>query len=141
MSVNRKLQCPDCGSHNTQAVEVAYSQSVRTGYNGYQTISAYGETLSPPEPRSVFLVPLGVAAWVWVLIAVVLPAITNQAIPHMSDTFLPLAKGPVIAGLGTGIVFGLMTIVSAVAHNRSAFEADLDDWLNEAICKRCGHRF
>jgi len=42
----KNMLCPSCGSHSTQAIELAYSQAVRVGDLGHETVSRFGQALA-----------------------------------------------------------------------------------------------
>ena len=69
MTFAKSMQCPRCYSRYTQSVEMAYSQSVRTGESGYTSISEFGRSLEPPEARSEVGYPLAVTLAVGIISA------------------------------------------------------------------------
>ena len=135
------MQCPKCSSHNTQSVSVAHQQSIRTGYNGYQSISEFGKALEPPPPRSAFLYPLGVAYMVGVftfLGLAELSALIGKIWPTLASW---LYSHPFIASAIVGAVAGLMVSVSAIEFNAGVHKHEMSRWGRGVVCKRCGHRF
>lgn len=138
---DRKFQCPECRSHYTQTVSLAYSQSVRTGYNGNQTISAFGAELQPPEARSELLVPLAYAATMFLLTFFFLP----YEITWMSFGWLQIILETTSGRLGfsTGVALAVLIYSSgrAIAHNATVHAAAMEEWGQTMICRRCGVRF
>jgi hypothetical protein len=135
------MQCPECGSHYTQSVPLAYSQSIRTGYNGNQTISEFGQALEPPEPRSEFLVPLLSAAFLFGVIFFFFPTeISWLSTSWVHDKITSLWGRVSISG---GLAFALLIFLSgdAIAHNTTAYAEDMDEWEATVVCRRCGEQF
>ncbi len=140
-SFAKGMQCPRCVSHNTQSAKMGYSQSVRTGYNGTQTISEYGKTLEPPEP----LCELGTFFATGVFVTMVslflipnLPVVVDFAWAQGLSVF----DWPVIVvSVVIGIVAGLRSAVSASTYNTSIFQPEMQGWERGVVCRRCGHRF
>ncbi len=135
------MQCPNCGSHNTQSVSVAHQQSIRTGYNGYQSISAFGKDLEPPPPKSAFLYPLGVAYMVGVFTFFGLSEISTrleESWPTLASWF---GSHPIIASAIVGVIAGALVSLSAMGFNASTHRRQLNRWSKGVVCRRCGHRF
>lgn len=135
------MQCPKCGSHNTQSVSVAHQQSIRTGYNGYQSISEFGKTLEPPQPRSAFLYPLGVAYMVSVFTFFGLAEITARLEGSWPTLASWLGSHPFIASGVVGVIAGVLVSLSALGFNTGAHKTQMNRWSRGVICKQCGHRF
>ena len=135
------MQCSRCQSHYTQSVEMAYSQSVRTGESGYTTISEFGKSLAPPMKESELGVPAMLMLFVGVLAMILIPVLGEklpfQALHGLSSFDIPVIL--ICVGLGTFV--GFRSAVSALVYNRSIYKGQLDRWGQEVICRRCGHRF
>jgi len=136
-----RMQCPECGSHYTQSVPLAHSQSIRTGYNGNQTISEFGQALEPPEPRSEFLVPLIIAIFLFGVLFFFLPTeISWIGTGWVQDVITSLWGRVGISG-GLAVAFLIFLSGGAIAHNTTAYAEDMDEWECTVICRRCGKQF
>ena len=135
------MQCPRCHSHYTQSVEMAYSQSVRTGESGYTTISEFGKSLAPPMPESELGVPIMmlffIGAFTMALIPVLGEKLPFEALHGLSSFDIPV----VLVSVGLGAIVGFRSALSALVYNRSIYKSQMDNWGREVICRRCGHRF
>lgn len=135
------MQCPSCKSHYTQAVSVAYSQSIRTGYNGHQSISEFGRGLEPPPARSELAIPFAVAIFVFSVAMYALPEeIVWVNVAWLQKLFSTFWGRVGISGTLATFVLTLMS-ASAVAYNISVHSGELSEWEQEVICRRCGERF
>ena len=142
MSSHRhRMQCPECGSNYTQSVPLAYSQSIRTGYNGTQTISEFGQALEPPEPRSEFLVPLLNAIFLFGVVFFFLPTEISWLTPGWVQDAITSFWGRVGISGGLAVAFLIFLSGGAIAHNTTAHAADMDEWERTVICRRCGEHF
>lgn len=141
---NRKhgnMQCPECGSYNTQAVSVAHSQSIRIGYNGSQSISEFGKELEPPPPRSTFVVPLGAAYMAGFLTFFGLADISARIGDSWPTVASWLSSHPFIASAIVAVVAGARVSLSAMDFNAGTHRKEMNRWSRGVICRRCGHRF
>lgn len=141
MTIARSMQCPQCGSGYTQSVEMAYSQSVRTGESGYTTISEYGRSLEPPSPRSPFGLPLALAFWVTVVSMISIPVLGNVLPFAWFKGLSWLDKPVVIISIILGVIAGFRSAVSVLVHNNSVHRGEMKKWARGTVCRRCGHRF
>ena len=135
------MQCPECGSHNTQSLEVVYAQSVRTGYNGHQTISELGESVAPPTPDSEVLFPLAVGVMVTIVSAFSLPALLSTIPVEWGQGLMPYDTPVAAIGVALGAIVARSTRAMAIETNRHYFEKDYDRWCRSVLCRRCGHQF
>ena len=141
MTFAKSMQCPRCYSRYTQSVEMAYSQSVRTGESGYTSISEFGRSLEPPEPRSEVGYPLAVTLAVGIISAMSLPELAER-LPFMSFAEMtPFDTPVVVTSILLGLVAGVWSAGSAMAHNMSVHSDEMDQWARGVVCRRCGHRF
>lgn len=136
-----RMQCPGCGSHYTQAVSVAYSQSVRTGYNGYQSISKFGLDLEPPPARSEIAIPLMVSILVFTLALFTLPNEMGWVNMAWLQSMLSTSWGRVALSVMLAIAVLFRMSTSAIGYNISVYSDEMQDWQREVICRRCGERF
>lgn len=135
------MQCPECGSHYTQAVPLAYRQSVRTGHNGHQSISEFGQELEPPQARSEVLVPMIYAVALFGVTFVLLPAEITWFDLGWPQQLLTSTLGRFgIAGMAA---FSLLVYLSAcaIADNLTGHAREMDDWGRTVVCRRCGTQF
>ena len=141
VKAKRSMQCPNCGSHYTQSVSMAYSQSVRTGESGYTTISEFGESLAPPMRESEVGVPLVFLFFVGILGMILLPMLGRllpfEQLANLSSFDFPV----VLISVGLGTYDGFRCALSALIHNRSIYRDKMSSWSEEVICRRCGHRY
>jgi hypothetical protein len=135
------MQCPECGSHNTQSLEIVYAQSVRTGYNGHQTISELGESVAPPAPDSEVLFPLAVGVAVSVVSVFSLPALLSAIPAEWGQELMPYDSPIVSVGLVLGALVARSMRRLAIEMNKHYFDKDYDRWQRGILCRRCGHQF
>ena len=140
-SRHNRMRCPECGSHYTQSVSVAYSQSVRTGYNGQQTISEFGRELEPPEAQSEFLVPLGLAATAFFFTYVFFPREISWLDQAWLHTIITSFWGRFGISAGVALVILVFLSGTAISYNMTVHASDMKEWGREMICRRCGERF
>lgn len=135
------MQCPECGSHYTQAVPLAYRQSIRTGYNGHQSISEFGQELEPPQARSEVLVPMLYAVALFGVTFVLLPTEITWLDLGWSQQLSTSTLGRLgIAGVAA---ISLLVYLSAraIADNLTGHAGEMHHWERGVVCRRCGHRF
>ena len=135
------MQCPRCQSHYTQSVEMAYSQSVRTGESGYTTISDFGKSLAPPMRESEFGVPIVLMFFVGILAMILIPILGAKLPFEALQGLSSFDMSVVLISVGLGTFVGFRCALSALVYNRSIYKGQLDRWGREVICRRCGHRF
>lgn len=135
------MQCPECGSHYTQAVPLAYRQSIRTGYNGHQSISDFGQSLEPPQARSEVLVPMLYAAALFGAIFVLLPTEITWFDIEWPQLLLTSTLGRL--AIAVAAAFSLLIYLSAcaIADNLTDHAEKLDEWERMVVCRRCGEQF
>ena len=141
MTAAKSMQCPRCRSHYTQSVDMAYSQAIRTGESGYTTISEFGRSLEPPEPRSEAAYPLAVTLAVGIVSMVSLPALANELPFEWLEGTTSFDVPVVVASVLLGLVAGVWSADSAMAYNMSVHSDEMDEWERGVVCRRCGHRF
>lgn len=141
MTAAKSMQCPRCRSHYTQSVDMAYSQAIRTGESGYTTISEFGRSLEPPEPRSEAAYPLAVTLAVGIVSMVSLPALANELPFEWLEGMTSFDVPVVVASVLLGLVAGVWSADSAMAYNMSIHSDEMDEWERGVVCRRCGHRF
>ena len=141
MTAAKSMQCPRCRSHYTQSVDMAYSQAIRTGESGYTTISEFGRSLEPPEPRSEAAYPLAVTLAVGIVSMVSLPALANELPFEWLEGMTSFDVPVVVASVLLGLVAGVWSAASAMAYNMSVHSDEMDEWERGVVCRRCGHRF
>jgi hypothetical protein len=135
------MQCPECDSHYTQAVPLAYRQSIRTGYNGHQSISEFGQELEPPQARSEVLVPMLYAVALFGVTFLLLPTEITWFDIEWPQLLLTSTLGRLaIAGAAA---FSLLIYLSAcaIADNLTDHAEKLDEWERTVVCRRCGGQF
>ena len=141
MTVAKSMQCPRCYSRYTQSVETAYLQSVRTGESGYTSISEFGRSLEPPEARSEVGYPLAVTLAVGIISAMSLPELAERLPFKSFAEMTPFDTPVVVTSILLGLVAGVWSAGSAMAHNLSVHSDEMDQWARGVVCRRCGHRF
>ena len=141
MTAANSMQCPRCRSQYTQSIEMAYSQAIRTGESGYTTISEFGRSLEPPEPRSEAAYPLAVTLAVGIVSMVSLPALANELPFEWLEGMTSFDVPVVVASVLLGLVAGVWSADSAMAYNMSIHSDEMDEWERGVVCRRCGHRF
>ncbi len=138
---HQEMQCPSCRSHSTQTIEVAYAQAVRVGDSGRETVSRFAQSLAPPPERDEKFVPGLVACAVLGVSFITLPEILNRTgIPALSN--LPHLSWKIAAmGCTAGWIVGLLIAIPRIRFNVMKLPKLLEQWRNQAVCRRCGHRW
>ena len=135
------MQCPACGSHYTQAVSLAYTQSIRTGYNGTQSISEFGRELEPPAAESEVLIPLGLAAIMFVATFVFFPTEASWIGTEWVQRFLNSTWARVTISALAALLVWVWSSGSAMAHNTTDHANEMDEWERSVVRRRCGEHF
>jgi hypothetical protein len=137
----RLLSCPRCGSNNTQTRGVAYGQSKRRTAGGNDSISEFGESISPPRPRSTFLAPLwtgiGMGCTALFVAAGVVTQSTDAGTVLLAITDLRAVR----AAIAVGVISLIVHAIAAISHNLSVWPNEHRTWADGAVCRRCGHQF
>jgi len=129
--------CPKCGSHNWQAIETAYRQSVRKNERGYESRSLFAETIAPPERRSTVGSPVftliglfcgGIVIFPEFLPA---PAETPHVVLHIYDPEV------YIPAFVIGLVAAFVQGVAAVSYNANTWATEYAKWQNNRVCRNC----
>lgn len=138
---HRLLSCPRCGSNNTQTRGVAYGQSKRRTAGGNHSISEFGESISPPSPRSTFLAPL----WTGIGMGCTALFVAAGFVTQSTDAGTVLLAITDLRAVRAAIVIGVISLVihaiSAIAHNQSVWPSQHKTWADGVVCRRCGHQF
>ena len=134
------MACPKCGSHSTQTVPTAFSKSFRSS-NWSNNVSLFGQSISPPEPRSIFLGPLGMALITFVAVIGAVPTIGDLTGLEILQADSPTTRKAANWGLGAAIVMFLVRSATAKFHNLARYPDLLRQWENQVVCHRCSHVF
>jgi len=129
--------CPKCGSHNWQAIETAYQQSVRKNERGYESRSLFAETIAPPERRSTVGSPMFTFIGLFCGAIVILPEFLPGPIdtPHL---MLRMYDPEVyIPALVIGLVAAFIQGVAAVSYNSITWAAEYRKWQDNRVCRNC----
>ena len=125
------LHCPSCGSSNTQNIEIAYEHSVRTSHNGYESVSAFGQSIAPPKIVNPFFAGFLITL-LWLLFWFI-GLITVESYRWFKEqdewhVFLFDSAGVVfVIGLVATSIYDILAAIPARAEWRQAF-----------VCRRCG---
>lgn len=141
MSYAKSMQCPRCKSQYTQSVETAYSQAVRTGETGYQSISEFGRSMEPPEPRSEVGVPLATAFFAAGILMMLMPGLHTVLPFKWLEGLSSFDTSVIVVSLAVGLIVGFWSAVSAGVYNASVHHGEMRTWARGVVCRRCGHRF
>jgi len=141
MTYAQSMQCPRCKSRYTQSVKMAYSQSVRTGDSGYQSISEFGKTLEPPPSRSEFGAFFVVAIMVTCATMILLPSLSEVVEIKWLSGISTFDWPVVVASVVLGLIAGARSAIAAAVHNASVHAGEMREWKRGVVCRRCGHRF
>lgn len=135
------LRCPRCGSQDCQTCEVAFSHAHRRTEGGYQSISAFGESVAPPQKRSTFWAPLGIGVGVGCTTLFVASAIFSQDATLGSVLSGASDSRAVWTALAIGFVSFVAIALRAAAWNETPWRDLHGAWRRGAVCRRCGHQF
>lgn len=141
MTYAQSMQCPRCRSRYTQSVKMAYTQSVRTGDNGYQSVSEFGKNLEPPPPRSEVAAFFVVAMLVTSAAIILLPALFELVEIKWLRGVSPFDWPVLVASMVLGLVAGARSAIAAAVYNASVHDGEMREWKRGVVCRRCGHRF
>ena len=133
--------CTKCGSSNWQSIELAYSQSARISETGYQTISRFGQSLAPPEQRSLFGAPLFTAAGLGGGAFVFLPFLLAKQHNSTHTAFSLFESEIYVPAFSVAVVAFLVHLLVNFRYNFSQWPTKYAKWLQYRVCRTCGHRF
>jgi hypothetical protein len=138
-SIEEDFSCPKCGSSYTQSIAVAYSRSVRSSDSGYDSISAFGKTLAPPQQRDEKMGSTLVACLTALACLILLPELFGRLdIPLLSN--LTAFSWPVILGsCVTGWAAGLIVAYPAIHYNVRDWPREYAKWEAQVVCNRCSN--
>ena len=132
--------CAQCGSTNWQSLEVAYDQSVRQTEGGYRSVSKFGESIAPPEKRSLIGGPLFTAIGLGGATLLFLPVILDRS-PKRGWILAPLMEAHAYTpAIAVGVTVFVAKVIAAVRYNGLHWPAKHETWRRSRICRRCGHR-
>ena len=126
------LHCPSCNSSNTQNIEVAYEQSVRTSHKGFESVSAFGRKIAPPE----FVNPL-FAGFIFALVWVVFWFIGLTA--SESYRWFQAQTEWHVFMCDSAIVVFVIAFVGACLYDVFGVIPVRARWRKGMVCRRCGH--
>ncbi len=133
-------QCRKCSSRNFQSIEMAYLQSVRTTQRGNESISKFGQSISPPEPRSTVSSPswTGFAIFCGGLIFIPRFGDDVSAMPFSPNgLFSPSVYIPAMV---FGFVAFIVHLSSALNYNERHWAKEYLDWQSRFVCRTCGYQ-
>ena len=134
------MTCPKCGSHATQTVPTAFSKAFRSS-DWSTNVSLFGQSIAPPEPRSTFLGPLGIALITFVAVIGAVPTAGELTGLEILQAASPTTRKAANWGLGAAIVMFLLRSATAQFHNLVRHPDLISQWENQIVCHRCSHVF
>ena len=134
------MTCPACGSHSTQTVPTAFAKAFRSS-DWSSSTSLFGQALSPPETRSTFLGPLGIALITFVTVVGAVPTIGELTGLEILQADSPTTPEAAYWGLGAATVMFLVRSAMARFHNLVRYPDLISQWENQIVCHRCSHVF
>lgn len=137
---NTHMVCKNCGSRNTQLMHVAFSKSVRSG-PWHESISGFGCSLRPPEPKSVVVWPIlaGAIGFVCGVGGYLLHGDLTENKRLFTD---PVVRAAAIhLGYWAGCITTIIRSVTAIWHNQYRYPGQYERWEGLGVCHRCSHRF
>ncbi len=141
MTYAQSMQCPQCNSSYTQSVKMAYSQSVRIGENGSQSVSEFGRGLEPTTPRSELGAFFVVAMMVTCASLILLPSLSQIFDFSWLRGITSFDWPVVIASVVLGLFTGARSALAAGVHNVSVHRGEMRSWSRGVVCRRCGKQF
>lgn len=132
--------CAQCGSTNWQSLEVAYDQSVRQTEGGYRSVSKFGESIAPPEKRSIIGGPLFTAVGLASATLLFLPIILERSPQRESILVHVMEAHAYTPAVAVGVIVFVVKAIAAVRYNGLHWPAKYENWRHDRICRRCGHR-
>lgn len=136
-STDTNLSCPECSSNYTQSISIAYARSIRISDSGYESITAYGRSIAPPQERDERVRPTVVACFTATVCLLFLADLFNQSgIPAISN--LSTFSWPVILGsCAIGWTAGLLDALPAIRYNVHVWPDLCAKWEDQMVCNRC----
>lgn len=136
-SADGNFSCPKCGGANTQSITIAYARSVRSSDSGYESVSAFGKSIAPPEQRDEKVGPTLIACLAAAACLVFLPGLFGRFdVAELSD--LTLFSWPVVLGSCiTGWAAGLIVAYPAIRYNVAVWPGEFAKWEAQMVCNRC----
>ena len=131
--------CRKCGSKNWQSVEVAYLQSVRTTDRGNQSVSSFGASIAPPQPRSTVGGPLWTAFGLFCGGLIFIPYFADRNIASPSAAAAMLSPAVYVPALIIAVVAFFLHLGSALSYNAGHWQKDYRKWQSRFVCRTCGY--
>jgi len=136
----RANRCDRCGSSNWQSIELAYLQSARVSETGYETISKFGQSIAPPEPRSTFGSPLFTGIGVGSGALIFLPLLLRDALELSHAVSAMFDSRVFIPAALIGIAAFLVHLLANLAYNAKDWADEYGRWQQQSVCRSCGHQ-
>lgn len=140
-SKRRSITCPKCKSFSWQAIEVAYQQASRVSERGYESISCFGQSISPPRERSTFGAPLFTAIGLGSTAIVFLPGILEECFGLILAEYRINDRRVYIPALAIAAVGFFAHLVNNLRYNAEEWAAAYSEWRRHKVCRKCGHKF
>lgn len=132
-------RCERCNSSDWQSLELAHSQSVRETEGGYRSISILGESIAPPERRSLLSSPAFSAAGLGSGTLLFLPLLTGKQ-PAEEWLSTPLFEPHVyVPALVVAAIVFATKLFNAIRYNTVQWPSRYLEWQSTRICRKCGH--
>lgn len=121
--------------------DVAFAQAHRRTAGGYESVSEFGQSVAPPERRSVFWGPLLIAVGAGCTGMFVRAYFIGDT-PGLESSLRFLFDTAALRwGLGVGTLALVIRSATALAHNQVVWTEQYKKWKAGAVCRRCGHQY
>ncbi len=137
---SRANRCDRCGSSNWQSIELAYMQSARVSETGYETVSKFGQSIAPPEPRSTIAAPLFTAVGVGSGTLIFLPALLGDTLELTHAVSAIFDSRVYIPAALIGISAFIVHLLANLAYNAKDWSDNYGQWQRQRVCRSCGHQ-
>ena len=136
-STDTNLSCPECGSNSTQSISIAYARSVRTSDSGYESISAYGKCIAPPQERDEKVRPTFVACVTAAVCLLLLANLLNQSGIHAISNLSTFSWPVILGSCAIGWIVGLLDALPAIRYDVQVWPGLYEEWAEQMVCNRC----
>lgn len=134
-------RCDQCHSPNLQSVELAHMQSVRVSETGYESVSRFGQSIAPPEPRSTFGGPLFTAVGIASGALIFLPALLGDTLGLTHAASAIFDSRIYIPAALIGAAAFVVHLFANLTYNAKVWANEYGEWKEQKVCRSCGHQF
>lgn len=136
---NDPMRCPRCRSRYVQSLSMAYSLSARHEKPD-AVLSEFAHSIEPPNRKSALIWPVYIGSILGFLVFAGIDIWAGETRPPWFSFDEPNIRA-IVAGSTSGCIVGGFLSRRAVRYNNLRFAEEIQEWEQQAICRRCSLRF